>query len=345
MTDIASDMQDSSIDTSAAAKGSAGLIKSTTKRLWEGWPETDYTVVDATPDESSERLRELHAGDDIACALIDAAVQLRRNSGHKDPKAWEAFVRRLAGGVKDPVLYVTLVGVDGVERNLVLSGNMRVLGSREINITNATKGEARLKVRGIPQKFSGTAEEVYRKALNLKSYGNVRWCMSETAKAELACQLNESGKGTEDIAVECEVPEGRVKDLVVIGELMADRKLSEKALAAIDEGRFGVQVARNMARMSHAEQDAKLTKGAGGGNGAGGAGEDAKRPKAPPALFIIDAHKAAKRCGVGDEAIACLEFLRADTPEKRIAIVKKWPALGKAFADGGFDIGTGRIKK
>jgi hypothetical protein len=339
MTDIASDIQDA--DTSAA-KTSAGLTKSTTKRLWEGWPETDYTVVDATPDESAERLREMHAGDEIACALINAAVQLRRNSGSKDPKAWEAFVRRLAGGVKDPVLYVTLVGVDGVERNLVLSGNMRVLGSREINATNAAKGEARLKVRGIPQKFSGTAEEVYRRALNLKSYGNVRWCMSETAKAELACQLNESGKGTEDIAVECEVPEGRVKDLIAIGELMADRKLSEKALAAIDEGRFGVQVARNMSRMTHAEQDAKLTKTSSGG---GGSGEDSKRPKAPPALFIIDSHKAAKRCGVGDEAVACLEFMRADSPEKRIAIAKKWPSLGKAFADGGFDIGTGRIKK
>ncbi len=257
-----------------------GLARNCTESA-KDFPEA-YTVIGV--DITEEDIRKRYAGNDLALAYIDAVLQINRNTDGPSP----AFIRTLYAGVIDPVSYIAL-GPDRYKKshNVMLSGNMRILGMRPANKARERNGDAPLKVIGFPFTFSGKDEkEKAGKARDVKSYANVRNPMRLSHKAELAAQYDREGMSDEDIALRCEVLTTRdVKELRDYAGALP--RLSPESRAAIDSGkvRLGRAVAA-LAKLDHAGQSASLAPKERKARSGKGAAKAAPKPKAPAASVL-----------------------------------------------------------
>jgi len=297
--------------------------------IWRGAPEM-FTVLGA--DISAADLKKKFASSPWARAVIDAIACVR---GERSRDVPESFWRRLRCGVNTPVHFVFFKSDDNGEPwRVIIAGQHRTMGLRKMNAELVAGGGIALDLQGKAERLprDKTGIEAAIRALNIRTFENVRVAMRPSDRAEVALAQSNAGASPADIAACIEIRTDIEDPKIWMKEVEAFIALAEcepEVQEAVNEGRLPVKRAITLVTKKPDEQRAAV------------APKDRKpreqRRTLPGDFAKVWAEKLPEKY---DIACAALRFMAGD-----LRALDEYPSLRTAAEEAGFDPETGRVKR
>lgn len=215
----------------------------------------DLTVIGH--DISAADLKLRFGENKIAHDMIDALIDKRAER----PVPPE-FVKTLVGGVIEPVVIVNIgTDLDGKAWICLNNGRQRTMGLRTVNAERVKAGLPEYTLTAVVRKFAPNATGAMM-ARQIKALANCRVQSTPMERAWLAQEFLDAGVPMAEIPMYVDVTtEQAVRNLLAL--LSCSPAVQAAVDLGVDAGGVTMTIAAKLSRLTHEEQDQKLTTTAG----------------------------------------------------------------------------------